>query len=596
MTLGDTRMDNENLLQDQLDFLYGNQSEEISNKIIELIDEFRARNPGTHPGPFQLSEKDTILITYGDQFQSPNQGHLRSLADFLNQYIGDAITWVHLLPFYPYSSDDGFSVIDHRQVDPKLGSWADILKLSEKYRLMFDAVINHISKESGWFKAFQRGEIPYNKYFIEIDPGIDLSSIFRPRTLPLIHPVDTSSGEKYVWTTFSEDQIDLDFSNPEVLLEIIDLLLFYVENGASLIRLDAVGYIWKDVSTSSLNLPQAHSVVKILRAVLNLAAPHAGTITETNVPHEENIKYFGEPASTQLIHKKNQSGDEAQMVYQFSLAPLILHTFQTQDATVLTNWIRTLSTPYLDSAFFNFIASHDGIGVMPAKGLLTSQQIQILVEKTLAHGGEVSYKTNADGSESVYELNITLYDALNDPADNNVEVGIKRFLASQAIMLSLAGVPGIYVHSLFGSRNCHAFKEKTGRARSLNREKYNLDDMQKKMDDPGSVQYRVLNQYRHLLEIRKKQSAFHPVANQSIVGDNKRVFTLLRTNEEQQSTMLCLVNISEHKQQIDLDLNPLGIDHPGTVHDLVSGEFVTINNGHLQQILDAYQVQWIPLN
>ena len=591
----DTRMDNENILQAQLEFLYANQSEEISNKIIDLIDGFRARNPGTPPGSFQLNEKDAILITYGDQFQSPNQSHLRSLVKFLNQYIGDAITWVHLLPFYPYSSDDGFSVIDYRQVDPQLGSWADIHKLSEKYRLMFDAVINHISRESDWFKAFQRGEFPYSKYFIEVDPGLDLSSIFRPRALPLIHSVNTSSGEKYVWTTFSEDQIDLDFSNPQVLLEIIDLLLFYVENGASLIRLDAIGYIWKVVGTSSLNLPQAHSVVKILRAVLNLAAANTGIITETNVPHEENIKYFGEPASAQVIHGKNQSGDEAQMVYQFSLAPLILHTFHSQDTTVLTNWIRSLSVPYLDSAFFNFIASHDGIGVMPAKGLLTNQQIQFLVDQTLAHGGEVSYKTNADGSKSVYELNITLYDALNDPADNNVEIGVKRFLASQAIMLSLAGVPGIYVHSLFGSRNCHACKERTGRARSLNREKHNLDDMLKKMDDPGSVQYQILSQYRRLLEIRKNQSAFHPAADQSIVGENKHVFTLLRTNESQQSSILCLVNISDSDQKLDLDLSQLGINHPGKVQDLVSGEYKTITNGHIQQTLDAYQVLWIPL-
>jgi len=457
-------MDYENHIRKQLDFLYGPQSDQLWQEIRGIIDRFLDKNNDLPSENFQLTEKDAILITYGDQFRAPNQSHLKSLADFLKQNLGHAINRVHLLPFYPYSSDDGFSVIDYRQVDPNIGTWEDIQQLSESYEIMFDAVINHISRESDWFQAYLRGDSRYRHYFIEVDPTTDLSSVFRPRALPLFHTVETNEGRKYVWTTFSEDQIDLNFSNPQILLEIIDLLLFYVENGASLIRLDAVGYIWKIIGTSSLNLPQAHSVVKILRAVLNIAAPNTGIISETNIPHDENIKYFGDPAGGDDSQAKPGSGDEAQMIYQFSLAPLILHTFHTGDVTALEYWVLTLSVPYQDSAFFNFIASHDGIGLMPAKGLLSDEQIQALIDKTLLHGGEASYKTNSDGTKSVYELNITLFDALNNPAKDNSKRSVSRFIASQAIMLSLAGVPGIYIHSLLGSRNCHACKEETGRA------------------------------------------------------------------------------------------------------------------------------------
>ena len=586
-------MDYRNHIQQQLKFLYGDNYGQTWHEIMVIIDEFRSRNNELPSEKFHLTEKDAILITYGDQFQSSNQSHLKSLADFLEQYLGDAINRVHLLPFFPYSSDDGFSVINYKQVDNRIGTWDDIHRLSENYLLMFDAVINHISRESDWFQAYLKGEFPYSNYFIEIDPSTDLSSIFRPRALPLLHPVDTVEGQKYVWTTFSEDQIDLNFSNPQVLLEIIELILFYSENGASLIRLDAVGYIWKLLGSSSLNLPQAHSVVKILRAVLNIAAPNTGIITETNVPHSENIAYFGETDGEMVAPGKPRSGDEAQMVYNFSLAPLVLHTFHTENASILANWARTLSVPFQDSAFFNFIASHDGIGVMPAKGLLSDEQIQALVDKTLLHGGEASFKTNSDGTKSVYELNITLFDALNNPAGENSKLAVKRFLASQAIMLSLAGVPGIYIHSLFGSQNCFSCQQETGRARSLNREKFDLDQLISNLENQENIHTHILNEYRCLLVIRQTQPAFHPAAAQEIIDSNHAIFMLLRTNQDNQSRILCLINVSSHFQTADIDLSRSGLNGVVAFDDLLSDQSLATDNDHLQISLEAYQIQWL---
>ena len=577
----------------QLQFLYGSEAERIWPDLVQILDSFRSRNPHLTKEEFQPDQKDIILITYGDQFNQIDRKPLQSLCDFLDKYLEDIINTVHILPFYPFSSDDGFSVIDYRQVNPDYGSWEDIGKLADNYKLMFDAVINHISSHSSWFKAYLQQELPYRDYFITVDPRTDLSSVFRPRALPLLTAADTTNGEKFVWTTFSDDQIDLNYSNPQVLLEIIELLLFFIERGARLIRLDAIGYAWKQAGTSSLNLPQAHSIVKLLRAVIDDVAPQVGLITETNVPHEENIKYFGAPLGEDMDGDSPISGDEAQLIYQFSLAPLILHTFSQGNVTALSEWARTLSVPYQKSSFFNFIASHDGIGVMPAKGLLNDDQIQALVDQTTLHGGQVSYKTNSNGSKSVYELNITLFDALNNPAVPVSELDIKRFLASQAIMLSLAGVPGIYIHSLFGSPNCHSCVEYSGRARSINRKKFSLDEIQAILADHKNPQMKVFQGYKHLLSIRRSQAAFHPSGSQAVLEIDPHIFAVLRSDPHHQEYILCLINASPEQQMVSIDLKTVNLPTAGSILELIEDEVIQINSRHLDLTLDGYQTMWL---
>jgi sucrose phosphorylase len=586
-------MSEEKLIRQQLNFVYGSEGEQIWFDLQKLIGDFQSRNPDLVGAEFSPNEKDVVLITYGDQFQEKGRRHLGSLFDFLHNELEETINWVHILPFFPYSSDDGFSVIDYRQVDPDLGTWEDISTLADEFHLMFDAVINHISRESIWFNAFKRNEKPYKDYFITVDPSVDLSSIFRPRALPLLTPVETSRGDLHVWTTFSSDQIDLNYANPQLLYEIIDLLLFYVEHGARLIRLDAIGYVWKSIGTSSLNLPQAHSLVKIIRGVLNIAAPFTGIITETNVPHEENIKCFGDPVEESNHTGIAKNGDEAQMVYQFSLAPLILHTFTSGDVTVLTQWAHTLSTPYQNSTFFNFIASHDGIGVMPAKGLLTDDDIQTLFDRTLLHGGEVSYKTNSDGSKSVYELNITLFDALTDPANENPDLDVKRFLASQALMLSFPGVPGIYIHSLFGSRNCLSCVDETGRARSINREKFDLNDLRSKLNDLDNMHTKVFRGYKKLLKIRRNQPAFHPGAHHKVIESNPQVFTFLRSDNTGEQNILCLINVSSEDQEVIVDQKSLDLRSVDFILDLVENKTYTPDNGQINILMEGYQYMWL---
>lgn len=180
-----------------------------------------------------LTEEDVMLITYGDTLQKEGKDGIKTLHKFLKKYVGDAVSSVHLLPMYPYTSDDGFSVVDYRQINPDLGSWEDVNNLAGDYKLMFDGVINHISKSSKWFEKFLACEEPYKNYFIAADPQEDYSQVIRPRALPLLTPFETKEGEKYVWTTFSEDQIDLNYKSIDLLIEMLDILITYALNGAA---------------------------------------------------------------------------------------------------------------------------------------------------------------------------------------------------------------------------------------------------------------------------------------------------------------------------------------------------------------------------
>lgn len=576
-----------NRIHELLAFLYGDLSAAtMEPQLHHVIARTQAALAGRPPSP-PLSERDALLIAYGDSVHSPDATPLQTLGRFLAEDLAGAVSGVHILPFYPWTSDDGFSVVDYRAVDPELGEWEDVVALCQHNRVMLDAVINHVSRSSVWFQNYLRDEPPYSDYFITVDSNWDLSRVVRPRTLPLLTPVDTPGGERLVWTTFSEDQIDLNYANPRVLVEVADLLLFYCEQGADLIRLDAIAYLWKESRTRCVHLPQTHAVVQLLRAVLDAAAPHVQLITETNVPHADNISYFGKPLPADDTGRRRT--DEAQWVYQFPLAPLILHTFATGNAAVLTNWAQQLGD--MPGAFFNFTASHDGIGVLPALGILSPDEVEALVQQTLRHSGRISYRSLPDGSQTAYELNITFYDALNDPMAPNPDLDVARFLASQAIMLALAGLPGIYFQSLFGARNCDACLEATGRARSINREKFDLASLREQLATPGSHAQRVFTGYLQILRARASHPAFHPYGAQQIFTLDPAVFSLRRVPPAPgvQRPVICLTNVTGETRRVGIAPLELG---QRIWRDLLNEEF-RLAGGEASVELAPYQVLWL---
>jgi glycosidase len=513
---------------------------QMAPRLQNLVEQYRHRIPT--PVETSLTEQDAFLITYGDQVRQPGEKPLKTLGEFCQSNLLDLISGIHILPFFPWSSDDGFSVKDYRAVDPSLGNWQDVEQIGDSFRLMVDGVINHTSVQGDWFQAFLKDELPYRNYFLTVEDDPDLSGVVRPRALPLLTDFQTASGKRRVWTTFSTDQADLDFHNPDVLLEIFDILLMYAERGAQFIRLDAIAYLWKEVGTTCIHLPQTHAIVQLLRAVLDEVAPHVYLITETNVPHTDNISYFGDGAN------------EAQLVYNFALPPLVLHTFRTGDSSVLSQWSSRLDLPSEHTSFFNFLASHDGIGLNPVRGILSPADIDALVDQTLSHDGLISYKQNSDGSQSPYELNINYFDALSDPnSDEPPALQIDRFMAAQAIMLSLRGVPGIYFHSLFGSRNWHAGVQASHHNRAINRQKLELRGLEAELADQSSLRSQVFSRYRNLLLLRASSAAFNPHGAQSILDMGRGIFGVLRTSPDGMRQIYCLQNVTRQSQVASLN-------------------------------------------
>lgn len=457
----------------------------------------------------------------------------------LDSRLEGVVSGLHVLPFLPSSSDDGFSVVDYRRVDPSLGSWNEISALGKSFDLMFDGVFNHISAESDWFRGFLRADSKYLDWFITVDGNPDLSKVVRPRTLPLLTTFETASGPRKVWTTFSRDQVDLNVREPEVLLELLDVLLFYVERGARFIRLDAIAYLWKEIGTSCIHLPQTHRVVQLMRTVLDTVAPGVMLITETNVPHEDNISYFGD------------GSNEAQLVYNFALPPLVLHSLLEGNAEALSRWASKLELPTRKVAFLNFLASHDGIGVTPVRGILSGTEFDRLVSLVEARGGFVSRRSNQDGSASPYELNINFLDALTDPSDPDSEqTAIDRFLTAHAIMFAMPGLPAVYFHSLFGSRGDRAGAESSGMPRRINRQKLARAELERELDQPGSRRSRILRELSQLLRTRQTSPAFAPTAPAEVLALDQRVFALRRTSPDGSREAVCLHNVSDQRLRV----------------------------------------------
>lgn len=556
------------MTKDWNDWLRSAYPEDTIPEILAGIAHLQQKYAGQKAPSFQLSEKDVLLITYGDQLSRPGERPLQSLRKFMQEVVKGSINSVHILPFYPYSSDDGFSVIDYYQVNPELGLWEDIAALRESFHLMFDAVINHISQESDWFKGFLAGEEKYANYFIEDDPQKDFSKVVRPRVHPLLHDfVDTQGRSRYLWTTFSRDQVDLNFKNPKVLLHILDLLLFYVSHGAQLIRLDAIGFMWKEDDSTCMHLPQTHHLIKLMRSVVAEVFPDTIFITETNVPHQENISYFG------------NGYDEAQLVYNFTLPPLLAYSILTGNAEKFNAWAASLELPSKEVCFFNFTASHDGIGVRPVQGILSDTELQVLVDAATANQGLVSYKTNSDGSQSPYEINCNYFSLLKGVTGKEA-MAIKRMIASQAILLAFPGVPAIYFHSLVGSQNDVAGVAQTGIKRSINREKLDYEQLLDELQQAGTARNIIFQQIQELLRVRNGHPCFHPFSDFSIPDFGKSFIAIERVAPSQDRKLLLLFNISAQKQSCQLPSGPY--------QDLLQGRLV---EGTLE--LEPYEFAWL---
>jgi sucrose phosphorylase len=542
-----------------------NFSESLVNRILSLL------APNSSPGPL-WDERDVVLITYGDSLTSPKEKPLVTLRRFLESRLSQTIGCVHILPFFPSTSDDGFAVSDYISVAPELGDWEDIAAIGKEFSLMFDLVLNHVSASHPWFMNFREGKSPGKDYFIEMDPGADYLRVVRPRNTPLFTAYITSGGIKKLWTTFSADQIDLNFGNPEVLIEMIRIFLFYISHGARIIRLDAVAFLWKEKDSSCIHLPGTHEVIKLLRDIAAYVGPRIIILTETNVPNRENWSYFG-----QL--------DEAHMVYQFTLPPLILYTLYTGNARYLTEWAVSIPAVTVGRTFLNFTASHDGIGIRPLEGILPESEIHLLISSIRDFGGLISVKSNPDGTSSPYEMNITYLDALKGTRNGPDNLMERRFLCSQLIVLAMQGIPAIYIQSLLGTANDYEEMKKTGQARSINRKKWNEATLLQLLSDETSNKL-IFTEYTRAIAIRRQIRAFHPDCPQQIVRLGDPVFAFVRTSPQTGEEVFCISNITNRI----VVLPKTGIPLRKGITDLLTGEEVAISG---EFTFGPYQTRWL---
>ena len=556
--------------------------EERLKKIVDdLIGAIGASAAPVQTGPAHpadlWSQRDIALITYGDSIVDGGSKPLKVLRDFCEKWLANCVTWVHILPFFPWTSDDGFSVLDYSSVNQALGDWNDINDIATDYRLMADLVLNHCSSRSAWFDNFKQGIDPGRGYFFTKGSSFDVSRVVRPRTSDLTMPVVTWEGEQQVWCTFSHDQVDFDFSNPDVLLEFTRIIRLYLDRGVRIFRLDAVAFTWKRSGTTCINLPEAHDLVRLLRSLIEWVQPDAIIITETNVPNIENLAYFGQR-------------DEAHCIYNFALPPLLIHTLVEADSSRITRWLMSMPPAILGTTYFNFLASHDGIGLRPVEGLLSEGELDSMIDRLQENGALLSWREHADGTRTVYEVNVSLFDAFKHIGEA-VDLTLERMILAHAILLGLEGVPAIYLHSFLATNNDLSRVENTGHNRAINRHQWALDELTGLLNDAKSQHARCLQAIKQLIDTRQGQPAFHPNATQFTLNCGRSIFGFWRQSPDRAQSIFCLYNVTPTSTTIAAaSLNLVGSD---SWRDLISGEIVDLFSENPTVELAPYQAVWL---
>lgn len=574
-----SRISSRDRISQHLTKIYCDMSEpaikQLAFELIEIMD-VGQQPTMSRSSKSQWDERDIIAITYADTILEHRKKPLVALKHFLDSYLKNTVSAVHILPFFPFTSDDGFSVLNYSSVNESVGSWEHIETIAKDYHLMADLVINHCSARSQWFENFIKDVQPGRGYFVTADPDTDLSAVVRPRTNDLLRTVETTSGTQHVWCTFSHDQVDLNFQNTEVLKEFVNIIRQYLDHGVRIFRLDAVAFLWKKIGTNCLNLPETHEMVRLLRTLIEASQPDAIIITETNVPNRENLSYFG-------------NGNEAHCVYNFSLPPLLLNTLVTGNCRALKQWMMSMPPARVGTAYFNFIASHDGIGLRPAEGLLSDSEINQLVETMKDFGGHTSWRKLANGEIKHYEINISLIDALKGTCSGLDQWQIERFICAHTIMLALEGIPGIYLHSFIGTENDHQRVKNSGHNRAINRHQWQYADIEEQLNDPTSSHSLIYARMQKIIELRRQQPAFHPNATQFTLHLGDHLFGFWRQSMDREQSIFCISNITNLPQTLNLsDINL--IDNQSWL-DIITGDLCIADNQSVS--MKPYQTLWI---
>ena len=562
----------EKKLKNIYNFLYSKREIELYTKeIIQIISKFNKKNRKKNK---LISEKTSIVICYGDSvFNSKQRYLIKSFQNFYQRKLKKYFNTVHFLPFYPSSSDSGFAVKDHYKIESRIGNWSDISNFAKKNDIMADIVINHSSARGLWFRNFLREKKPGKDYFLLVNSKFNASKVVRPRDHTLLKKINIFKKTGYLWRTFSPDQLDLNFKNPAVLLRFIKIMINLLNHGVTIFRLDAIAYLWKENGTKCINLKQTHEIIKLFRLVCSFLNVKSILVTETNLPEKENLSYFG-------------NKDEANWIYNFSLSPLLIHAFLFETSTYLTKWSKKLPSTKPGNSYLNFIASHDGIGMRPAEGILNKKTIKNLLNRLKKNGSKFSYRKIKNKSKKVYEANITVFNALKkSDFDKEGKFYFERYISAHAIMISFEGVPTIYFNSLFGTSNDEAKYIITGNNRDINRYRWNEKNILNHLKNSKSKQSIFYRNLTNLLNIKIRQKAFHPNASRTTLNMGSKIFCFQRTSIDKKQTIICMTNLSSKTQNLTVNKKFI------SWKNLIDSKINILSNKRIK--LEPFQTIWL---
>lgn len=484
----------------------------------------------------RLTEQDAVLIAYPDHLRRAGEPPLATLGRWCREHLTGLVSSVHVLPYHPSTSYEGYAITDYTAVDPAFGTRDDLAALGRDFHLMVDLVLNHCSASHPWVDQFVAQREPGRRYVLTADPGARwLQEVRRARDLPLLHPVETAAGRRHVWTTYSPDLIDLDWREPDVCLEFLEILLDAVVLGARLVRLDAFAYTWKEPGTGCVARPATHDLLRLLQEVLRRAGAGAVALLPsiTNTTQDDNFSYLG----------PGEPERQADLVYHLPLSGLLLLSSYREDARTLAAWLRGLPEAPQGRAYLNAAATHDGIGLTWLDGLIPAQSIRALVDEAVARGARVSSRRpTASGESQPWEINATWFSACakGPPAEQ-----VARLLATQSVVLGLRGVPALYLPLFLAARNDALRVERTGDNRAINRGRFEVADWERMAAEQGSVEAATLEGMTRLLRARRSTPAFHPEGGQQIVDVGEpSVLAFERTPPGGGRGVLCLTNFS----------------------------------------------------
>ncbi|MBN1930422.1 MAG: alpha-amylase [Desulfobacterales bacterium] len=558
-----------------------------------------------------LSQKWVGMALYSNGFA----GDLKGICDRLNYFQELGINLVHIMPILrcPQGrSDGGYAVSNFREIDSSVGTLQDLNELANEMQkrdilLVLDVVLNHTSNEHEWAQRARAGDSVYQDYYYTFESR-DVPDMYE-QSMPEIFP-ETAPGNftwdeemgRWVMTVFNDYQWDLNYNNPAVFIEMLDIILFWANQGADILRLDAVAFLWKKIGSTCQNEREAHLILQLLKDCCQVTAPGVLFIAEAIVAPVEVIKYFGEDA---VIAK------ECEIAYNATFMSLLWDAVATKNAKLLNQGIKSLPVKLERATWLNYVRCHDDIGLgfddmdILLAGYEPSSHRKFLVDyytgkfaDSHARGlpfGQNKKTGDARISGSLASL-VGLQYALETGDEGATEDAIKTILLLHSMLFSFGGIPLLYYGDELGTINDDSYLEDPNKMRDTRWVHRPSIDWEKaaRRNTPGTVEYKVFSALKRMIAVHKEIDVFADFNNRELIEvENPHLFVFGRYNLNKQSERVLMIANFDGKHQ-HLNLEDVGTWF-GTQHsrfvDLYTGQKLDIFKNRL--VIPGLSFYWL---